>query len=87
MLPNPFYGFRFPSTLNDRAVWYSANAYGGRLLLIYGLVMVVAALVFDWLFSRDGADIGAFVVALTAVLLLGVVVIIILSLRYPRRLT
>jgi hypothetical protein len=85
--PNPWYGFRFPSTLNDPAVWYPANAYGGRLLLGYGLVVAGASLVFGWVFSRDEDDHGAFVFAMTAVLLGGVAVITVLSLRYLRRLT
>ena len=80
--PNPWYGFRFPATLNDPAVWYPVNAYGGRLMLIYGLVVAVAALLFGWLFSRGEENVGAFFFACTAVLMLGIVAITILCLRY-----
>src|SRR3954468_11240086 len=35
--PNRWYGFRTRQTLSDREVWYSANAFAGRVLLIAAL--------------------------------------------------
>jgi uncharacterized membrane protein len=32
--PNSLYGFRTPATLADRDLWYSANAFAGRALLV-----------------------------------------------------
>lgn len=32
--PNRWYGFRTPATLSDRSVWFAANAFAGRALLI-----------------------------------------------------
>ncbi len=42
--PNGWYGFRTPSTLRDPELWYDANAYTGRLLLVYGVVVVISAI-------------------------------------------
>lgn len=39
--PDPWYGFRTPKTLADEGVWYAANAYSGRLLLMLGAIWAV----------------------------------------------
>ena len=36
--PNRVYGFRTPQTLASRDLWYSANAFAGRPLLISALL-------------------------------------------------
>jgi hypothetical protein len=41
--PNRIYGFRIPTTLNDPQVWYPANAYAGRWLLVIGALFTLAA--------------------------------------------
>jgi len=43
--PNRIYGFRVPSTLRDRSVWYDANARSGWHFIGVGLLMVVLELV------------------------------------------
>ncbi len=42
--PNGWYGFRTPSTLRNPDLWYDANAYSGRLLIVYGAVIVISAI-------------------------------------------
>ncbi len=44
--PNAWYGFRVPSTRSNPTVWYKANRYAGRWLLVTGIVTVAAAIVF-----------------------------------------
>jgi uncharacterized membrane protein len=39
--PNPLYGFRGRATLSDRELWYSANAFAGRALLMSAVVSAV----------------------------------------------
>jgi tetratricopeptide (TPR) repeat protein len=39
--PNPWYGFRVQATLENPAVWYPANRYLGKCLLVFGLFMIV----------------------------------------------
>ncbi len=41
--PNPWYGFRTPKTLSDERIWYAANRYAGKVLLLAGLVTIAAA--------------------------------------------
>ena len=36
--PNPIYGFRTPHTLSSREVWYPANVFAVRVLLIAAVV-------------------------------------------------
>lgn len=44
--PNGWYGFRTPKTLSRPDIWYNANEYSGRTLVVAGGVTVLAALVF-----------------------------------------
>jgi tetratricopeptide (TPR) repeat protein len=41
--PNPWYGFRVQATLENPAVWYPANRYLGKCLLVFGLFMIVTS--------------------------------------------
>ena len=49
--PNVWYGFRTRKTLSDESVWYSANQYAGKALLLAGSVIVVGAMVLYWVAS------------------------------------
>jgi uncharacterized membrane protein len=40
--PNGLYGFRTPRTLSSPEVWYPANAFAGRALLIAAIVSLAA---------------------------------------------
>ena len=39
--PNHWYGFRVPRTLRSASVWYDANAYAGKALIIPALLMIL----------------------------------------------
>ena len=39
--PNAWYGFRTPETLADPELWYSANAFAGRAMLVAAIVSAV----------------------------------------------
>ena len=43
--PNSWYGLRVGETLNDERVWYPANSYSGRDMVVLGVGMVVLAVV------------------------------------------
>jgi uncharacterized membrane protein len=45
--PNRVYGYRTRATLSDDSLWYAANAYFGRCLLLASICSAVAALVLD----------------------------------------
>lgn len=86
--PNPWYGLRIPLTLNNPDIWYPANRYAGWLLLIYGLVMLVVSLGLPILLRERATDaaIDIYGISLAAVMLLGLVPVIVLSLRYTKAL-
>jgi len=47
---NRVYGIRIPKAFVSDANWYAINAYGGKLLAVYGLALVAFGL-----FARDAA--------------------------------
>ena len=52
--PNIIYGYRTRATLDDKALWYAANAYFGWRLLIASIFTVIAALALDtWRTSAE----------------------------------
>ena len=81
--PNGAYGFRFASAMADPEVWYPVNAYGGRLMLIYGGLILAAALLLDWLLPQKE---GVYVLLMTLLLLGGLVPITILTYRLTQTL-
>ncbi len=42
---NRLYGMRFPQSYYSEESWYKINAYGGRLLLIWAILVMVAGIV------------------------------------------
>ena len=54
--PNIWYGFRTPKTLSDEGIWYEANEYAGKALLVASGIIVIAALVLYWVVS--GTEFG-----------------------------
>jgi uncharacterized membrane protein len=41
--PNLFYGLRIPATLENPVVWYAANKFFAKRLLVVALIEVIAA--------------------------------------------
>lgn len=64
--PNPWYGFRIRQTLENPEIWYEANWYMGRYLLVIGILLIGVAL---GLYLVPQMDIGTYVVVCTVVLL------------------
>jgi uncharacterized membrane protein len=83
--PNGWYGFRTPKTLRDEGVWYAANAYMGRLLLVWGAAISVVSVLL-YLSPTLRADLALYNEAAAAVMLGGLAVIIVLGLRTLRTL-
>jgi uncharacterized membrane protein len=80
--PNPWYGFRVPSTLADETLWYKVNRYAARWLFLAGVVTVVGALA---LYSVPGLTVDRYAWLCLAVFLLGFIPMIIFSWRYLKR--
>jgi hypothetical protein len=46
---NRAYGIRIPEAFSTEARWYDINAYGGRIFLVYGVVLAAfGVLARDW---------------------------------------
>ncbi len=82
--PNPFYGFRTPTTLKNERVWYEVNAYSGRRLLIAGIIVVITAIVFVFIPNLT-LDVYAILVAL--VLGMSITIGLVQSFRHLREIT
>lgn len=82
--PNPWYGFRVRQTLDDPAVWYPANAYAARGLLLLALTIVVSAI---GLYGIPDIDLAVYASAVGAIALGGLLLILVLSFRYLHKLT
>jgi uncharacterized membrane protein len=77
--PNHWYGFRVKRTLEDREVWFAANAFAGRRLAWTGLATVAAAVAFH-LLPINKAE--TYAVAVAAVMLFSLTVAVVQSFRY-----
>jgi uncharacterized membrane protein len=68
--PNPFYGFRVRATLENEKIWYAANKYFARRLLLAGVVEIIVAIAL-FIVPNIGVDVyvlgvlGVFAVAFT----------------------
>ena len=41
--PNHWYGFRTPKTLSDERIWYPANSYAAKWMILTGMITIVVA--------------------------------------------
>ena len=81
--PNLWYGFRTPRTLSDPSIWYPANSYAGRWLLISGVLIALAAIL---LRLQPGISIEAYAYSALGVTLLTIGISVFQSFRYLSRL-
>lgn len=81
--PNPWYGFRVPSTLSDPVVWYKANRYMARWLLVTGIITVIATVA---LYFVPGLTADTYALLVLAAFGAPFLVTIFTSFRYLRQL-
>lgn len=81
--PNPWYGFRVPSTLSNPVVWYKANRFMARWLLLTGIITVVASIA---IYFVPGLTVDAYAWLVLAAFGAPFLVMIIASFRYLRAL-
>lgn len=82
--PNGWYGFRVRQTLADPEVWYAANAYAGRCLLVVGVITVLTVV---GLYRVPGITLDAYALACGGVTLTALTVCVIRSSRHLAKLT
>jgi hypothetical protein len=76
--PNRLYGFRTPSTLADRDLWYRVNASSGKRLAAAGVTIVAGAVAF-WFVPQWSVD--QYAIANLAVAVLAIIVAVVQSAR------
>ncbi len=81
---NIVYGFRTRATLSDDHVWYEANAYFGRGLVIASVITAIAALIFYYM---HGISPGFFLKASIVVLVAPPLVATLATAHFIRSLT
>jgi uncharacterized membrane protein len=81
---NVVYGFRTCTTLGDDFVWYEANAYFGRGLVVSSLISVAVVLM---LYGMNGVSQRFFFVSTIAALVVPPLAAALLTLRFVRSLT
>ena len=80
--PNPLYGVRLSATFADDWVWYEANARSGYDLLYLGVLVVASALLLPFV----GLPPEAYALCMTALLLLGTIIMAVVGWRRANRL-
>jgi len=82
--PNSWYGSRTRKTLSDDRIWYAVNRVTGRAMMVTGIAVIAAAVV---VFLIQGLITPNFAAAFPlVVLLVGVALMVINSVRAERRL-
>ncbi len=77
--PNGFYGFRVRKTMEDPEIWYTANAYSGKWLLVASLVMALATV---GLYFVPGISLDIYAYTVLSVWIFAFAVMVIVSVRY-----
>ncbi|HET9328871.1 MAG TPA: SdpI family protein [Candidatus Eisenbacteria bacterium] len=80
--PNAIYGLRVPATFADEEVWYEANAWCGRDMVVLGSALVILPLVIAFLPISE----TAFAVFGVALGLVGPIVMAVVGWRRANRL-
>jgi len=81
---NAWYGFRVRQTLTAPDVWYAANAYAGKCLLVVGVIIVLTAV---GLYRVPGITLAAYALACGGIILAALAVCVAYSFRYLAKLT
>ena len=65
--PNSWYGFRTRKTLENEQVWYEVNAHAGKRLLVAGILITLASILFALI---PGITLDAYALSVLAVVML-----------------
>jgi uncharacterized membrane protein len=82
--PNGLYGFRVPKTMDNPGIWYDANAYAGKWLLLTGIATTAGAMLF---YRPQAMTLDAYASACAALALGLLAVSVLQSFRYLNTLT
>lgn len=77
--PNPLYGFRVPKTLDNPAIWYAANRFIAKRLMIAGLIFTIGSLV---LYFIPGLSIDSYALSALAMFVIPISITLIQGFHY-----
>ena len=80
---NAWYGMRLPVTQKSDDIWYPANAYAGKGLVVSGLIVMVTAVLLPLLLDMS---VDAYAIVMTVILLVGLFAVFGFSYRYAKKL-
>jgi uncharacterized membrane protein len=81
--PNGLYGFRVKATLENAQIWYAANKFAAKRLLVAGAVFMVAAVV---LYFIPGIGVDTYSLGSLFLFAVPFVIGLVQSLRYVKAL-
>ncbi len=85
--PNNFYGFRTKKTLSDENIWYKANKYSGKTMLIAGIIIVISASIVYFVSLKINLFSDLFIIVIwSSIFMLPMIVMIIASFLYLKKL-
>jgi hypothetical protein len=78
----------FRIAVDNPDIWYPANRYAGKLLLVYALVLLLVTLALPFLLDIDlsGPAPDAYVISVSMVAMVGILLVLVLGWRYAREL-
>lgn len=80
--PNPWYGVRMRKTMQNPEIWYPVNAYCGRRLILVGVSMIAAAVLFCPLSLIPKVGIAAYTLCWVSSMLIGLIITIVQTFQY-----
>jgi len=82
---NHWYGVRFPQSFYSEESWYKINAYGGKVMVIWGLFMAIAGILFVFIPLDSFAAVFAVFLGIHATVTVPVIVIYAYARRFKRQ--
>jgi uncharacterized membrane protein len=82
--PNPWYGFRTPKTMSKPEIWYKANKYMAKNMLVAGIIIMAAFIILPVLRPDFDPDIDVSIILF--IFITPILIVIIRSLLYLRKL-
>jgi hypothetical protein len=82
--PNGLYGFRVRATLENPRIWYAANRFAAKRMLLSGAVFVAAALI---LYFIPGISVDTYSLGCLFLFAVPVVIGLVQSVRYVKSLS
>jgi hypothetical protein len=82
---NHLYGVRFPQSFYSEESWYKINAYGGKVLTIWGLFLVATGILIIFIPLDSRAALFAMFIGAYATIIVPIIIIFNYARRFKRQ--